>query len=105
VKRFRFLTSALMIGLLLVAGGPATAVVGPAGSVTGWGWDDFGQATAPALTDIVAIAAGGVHSLALHSDGTVTAWGLDSFGQTAVPSGLTDVVAIAAGYFHSLALN
>jgi hypothetical protein len=106
VKRLRFLTSMLMIGLLLVAGGPATAVADPGGTVTAWGFNLDGLMDVPAgLTNVVAIATRGNHNLALRADDTVTAWGYNEDGQTDVPEGLTDVVAIAAGYYHSLALR
>ena len=48
------------------------------GTITAWGWNDFGQATVPGTLDgkiVTAIAAGELHSLALTDDGTLTAWG------------------------------
>ncbi|MBN1392082.1 MAG: hypothetical protein JW947_04685, partial [Sedimentisphaerales bacterium] len=35
------------------------------GTIVGWGYDGYGQATPPAGNDFVAVAAGGYHSLAL----------------------------------------
>ncbi|HXI73859.1 MAG TPA: hypothetical protein VNN22_26245 [Verrucomicrobiae bacterium] len=84
-----------------------------AGTVVGWGSDNYGQATGVPgnlyysngivmlngliLSNVVAIAAGSQHSVALKSDGTVVAWGNNAFGQTNVPSGLSNVIAIALG--------
>lgn len=76
------------------------------GTVTGWGYDAFGQTDAPlGLTNVIAIAAGQFHSLALKTDGTVVAWGRNDCGQTNVPPFLTNAVAIAAGGNHSVALT
>jgi alpha-tubulin suppressor-like RCC1 family protein len=80
------------------------------GSIVGWGYDEYGQATTPDGNDYTAIAAGWVHSLALKSDGSIVGWGsnYDAFGhyygQSTPPTG-TDFVAIAAGGYHSLALK
>jgi len=75
-----------------------------AGTVIGWGNNNYGQATPPAgLSNITAIAAGYYHSLALKKDGTVVGWGLNSDHQVSVLSGLSNVVAIAGGGYHSLA--
>jgi hypothetical protein len=75
-------------------------------SVVGWGYNGYGQATAPAsLSNVLAVAVAVQHSVALRSDGTVVAWGDNSRGQTNVPFGLSNVVAIAAGALHSLALR
>ena len=76
------------------------------GTVVGWGYNYYGQASPPSgLTGVKAIAAGQHHSLALKSDGTVVAWGWNDSGQASPPSGLTDVQAIDAGDYHSLALK
>src|SRR5262249_495468 len=51
------------------------------GTVTGWGMNTAGAATAPLdLSNVIAIAAGNDSSLALKSDGTVVAWGANSYG-------------------------
>ena len=80
--------------------------------ITGWGLNDYGQATAPlGLSNITAIAASGNHTVALKSDGTVVAWGDDSnykrnyIALSTVPAGLSGVKAIAAGGYHTLALK
>ena len=76
------------------------------GTVSAWGYNDYGQTTVPTgLTNVIAISAGGFHSLALKSDGTVSAWGDNASGQLNVPNGLTNVVAISGGFYHSLALK
>jgi alpha-tubulin suppressor-like RCC1 family protein len=76
------------------------------GTVVGWGYNAFGQASPPAnLSNVVAIAAGYLHSVALLANGTVVAWGDNTYGQTAVPIGLTNVAAISAGDFDTLALR
>ena len=75
------------------------------GTVVGWGYDFYAEATVPVgLREVIAIAAGADHSLALKSDGTVVAWGDNGMGQTSVPVGLRGVAAIAAGGYHNLAL-
>ncbi|MEZ0325772.1 MAG: RCC1 domain-containing protein [Fimbriimonas sp.] len=75
------------------------------GTVTGWGENEFGQASPPpGLTDAVAISAGRAHSLALTSNGTIVAWGLNDAGQCDVPA-VNDFIAVAAGADHSLGLR
>ncbi len=74
------------------------------GSVIAWGANGSGQAIAPQLTNVLALAAGRAHSLALREDGTIVGWGDNSYGQTN-PSGLTNIAAIAAGDDHGLALK
>jgi hypothetical protein len=74
------------------------------GSIVGWGYDGYGQATPPDGNDYVAIAAGEYRSLALESDGSIVGWGDDGYGQARPPAG-NDYVAIAAGGGHSLALK
>ena len=76
------------------------------GSIVGWGWDFYGQASPPAGTDFVAISGGGLHSVALKDDGSLVSWGGEEYGQpvSGTPAG-TDYGAISAGYYHSLALK
>jgi alpha-tubulin suppressor-like RCC1 family protein len=96
-----------LTNLIAIASGDFHALALKAdGTITGWGNNVFGDATAPpGLTNVVAIAAGNNDSLALRNDGTVVAWGNNSYGQTNMPPGLTNVVAVAAGSFHNLALK
>jgi alpha-tubulin suppressor-like RCC1 family protein len=92
--------------LALAAGGYHNLALGANGTVIGWGYNYYGQTTAPAnATNVVAIAAGINHSLALRADGTVSPWGDNYSGQTDVPASATNVVAIAGGGRHSLALR
>jgi len=88
----------------IAAGGAHSLALKSDGSVVGWGWDYYGQATPPDGNDFVGIAAGVSHSLALRSDGSVTGWGHPDFGQAVPPEG-SDFVAVVAGYLHSLALR
>ena len=74
------------------------------GSIVGWGWNYYGQATPPSGNDFIAIAAGEYYSLALKSDSSIIGWGYDGFGQATPPSG-NDFTAITAGARHGLALK
>lgn len=101
------------------------------GKLVGWGADQYGQATGPAVvssertngiailarqaaTNIMALSAGNGFSLALRRDGKVLGWGhtfefIDQRGNYSpprvVPACLTNVVAIASKYDHGLALR
>jgi len=93
------------------------------GTVYGWGFNQFGQATGTEsrsidepmrglvtlrgsiLSNITAVAAGNGFSLALKQDGTVIAWGCNRRGQTEVPAELSHVIAIAAGNDFCLAVT
>jgi len=74
------------------------------GSIVGWGYNGYGQATPPTGKDYKAIAGGTYHSLALKSDNSIVGWGLNDDGQATPPIGI-DYTAIAAGGYHSLALK
>jgi len=108
----------LPAGIIQVSGGYGHSVaLTSSGVVYAWGDDDYGQATAPALTGVWEVVAGIYHSLALKSDGTVEGWGAGAagtptgtepnFGQAAPPdfSSANPAVALAAGGYHSLALR
>ncbi|MHC4418601.1 MAG: RCC1 domain-containing protein, partial [Planctomycetota bacterium] len=88
----------------LAAGEDHSLAIKADGSIVGWGYNIYGQATPPSGNDFVAISAGGAHSLALKADGTIAGWGYNFYGQTAPPSG-NDFVAVSAGGYHSLALK
>ncbi|MCJ7728505.1 MAG: hypothetical protein MUO27_01285, partial [Sedimentisphaerales bacterium] len=92
----RLFTAVLVISVLF-AGSKVRA-----GSIVGWGNNDYGQATPPA-GNFVAIAAGYGQSLALRSDGSIVGWGYNYWGQ-ATPPAENNYIAIAAGQEHSLAL-
>ncbi|MCS7048681.1 MAG: hypothetical protein NZ483_05235 [Verrucomicrobiae bacterium] len=81
-------------------------VVLPDGSVTAWGYNNWGQTDVPAAaTNVVAVSAGASHSLALRADGTIVGWGQNYYGQATPPASATNVIAIAVGYAYSLALR
>ena len=71
----------------------------PSKPVVAWGDNDSGQATVPALANVVQVAAGSGHSLALLGNGSVVTWG----DGAAVPVDLTLVTAVSAGSAHDLA--
>jgi hypothetical protein len=74
------------------------------GSIVGWGYDKYGQASPPDGNDFIAISAGWWHSLALKSDGSIVGWGDDRHGEATTPTG-NDFIAIAAGGYYSIALT
>jgi alpha-tubulin suppressor-like RCC1 family protein len=81
------------------------AVIGVAAGVTGWGYNPYGQVTAPAsVVNPVAVDLGLNHAVALMADGTISAWGQTYYGATAVPAGLGPVAQVSAGDFHTVAL-
>jgi alpha-tubulin suppressor-like RCC1 family protein len=124
----------LLIGAVAVcAMGMALAASAQAagGSVVGWGYNYYGEASGAAITtgcecaltpaqveglhDVTQVASGAYHTLALRSDGTVVGWGYNSEGQLgdgttesheapAPVHGLSNVVAIATGDYQGLAL-
>lgn len=79
---------------------------GTTGTVTGWGYRNFGHLDfPPGLTNVVSVKAGYAHALALRDNGRVVAWGNNGQNQATVPAGLSNVVMIAAGNAHNLALK
>ena len=113
---------------MLAVGGNYTVALKSDGTVSTWGYNQYGQlgdgtttqrntpVTVPGLTGVVSIAVGAMYTVALKSDGTVVAWGYNGNGQlgdgtttqrnspVTVP-GLTGVVAIAVGDNHCVALK
>src|SRR4051794_5141809 len=66
-----FTTQLVAAGLVLAPGLAAAAAAPPAGTVLGWGYNYYGQASGPAgLTGVTEVAAGDGYSLALKQDGT-----------------------------------
>jgi len=74
------------------------------GSLVGWGYNSYGQATPPAGNDYIAIDAGESQSAALRSNGSIVGWGRSDLGISSPPPG-NDFVAIATGGMHGLALR
>ena len=72
------------------------------GTITCWGYNHFGQATAPAGT-YSAVTAGVAHSCGLRTNGTITCWGNNDFGQVTAPAGTYS--AVTAGWGHSCGLR
>ena len=75
----------------------------PAQTVVGWGYNNFGQATAPPGA-YKAVSAGAYFAVGVKSDGTLAAWGQVSTNLTP-PPGLNGVVAAGAGTAHAAALQ
>jgi alpha-tubulin suppressor-like RCC1 family protein len=77
------------------------------GTVVGWGYNGWGEASAPEFTSKpVAIGASIQSSMAVLSDGSVVAWGYPGSGsQLTVPDGLANVVDISIGNSHAVALH
>ena len=90
--------------IAIAAGGNHSLALRSDGTIAGWGYNEFGQASPPDGNNFKAIAAGGSHSIGLKSDGSVVGWGYDGSGQADLPAG-KDYTAIAAGGYHSLALR
>jgi alpha-tubulin suppressor-like RCC1 family protein len=116
----------------VVTGMNHTCALTPAGGLTCWGWNRYGQlgngmltglAPNPTPVDVLeagvtAVAAGGVHTCSIDTSGGVQCWGRNRFGQ--VGNGLlcvlcptpTDVLgltapiaSVAAGGRHNCALT
>jgi hypothetical protein len=72
------------------------------GSIIGWGYNNYGQATPPAGNDFVAIAAGGYHSLAIKESCQYALAG-DLNGDCRVDLG--DLAIMAANWLIDCKLN
>ena len=74
--------------------------------VLGWGYNYYGQATAPAAaTNLVALGAGSQHALALRADGSLVTWGYNGYGLGSIPAAEVNIVAMAVGDYHDLVLR
>lgn len=75
------------------------------GTITGWGRNDFAQATGGRLlTGVTRVSAGDLHSLALLANGRITGWGFNNSGQASLANSVTGAVGVSAGSGYSLAL-
>jgi alpha-tubulin suppressor-like RCC1 family protein len=89
----------------IAAGGYHSLALKSDGSLTSWGWNEYGQGNPPKGNDFNAISAGwGNNYLALKSDGSIVGWGRNWDNQATPPDG-NDFKAISAGRNHSLALK
>ena len=83
---FQFAAGALLALLLSVAPLAQQSI----GSVEAWGYDNWGQATVPAVPNAgiayVQVSAGRWHSAAIQNDGQIVAWGRNDEGQCNVPA-------------------
>lgn len=109
----------------------AATALAAGGSVSGWGYDYYGQAngtpvtsgcecaglpgTVPGISDATQVSGGYYHSVALRANGSVVAWGYNGSGQlgdgteTNSPTpvavkGISNAIAVAAGGYSSMAL-
>jgi alpha-tubulin suppressor-like RCC1 family protein len=85
--------------------GLSSIIAAPINPVVAWGNNSNGQALAPVLANVAAVAAGNLHSIALLDDGQVVEWGKSVVGGNGpiVPKPtLTGVTDIAAGGSHNL---
>jgi len=67
-----------------------------------WGYNNDGQATAPAGT-FLSVSAGHEHTCAVRTDSTITCWGSNADGMSSPPSGLFR--SVSAGDTHTCALR
>src|SRR5438067_989994 len=71
-------------------------------TVTCWGWNAYGQATAPAGS-FKQISGGAQHTCAVKTDNTLTCWGDNQYGQlNNIPSG--SIKQFSAGSGHTCAV-
>ena len=71
------------------------------GSVTCWGGNEYGQATAPPGA-FSQLGTGYVHTCAIRTDGTIACWGFNNRGQATPPAGA--FTQVSGGGSHSCAL-
>lgn len=77
-----------------------------AGSVVGWGENNYGECNAPAPnSEFVAISAGFRFALGLRTNGKIAAWGHNEDYQCRVPEPNEEFAGVAAGGVHGLGLK
>ena len=86
----------------LAAGGSHTCGLFTDGTVSCWGANNIGQASAP-TGSFQSISAGYDHSCGVRADGTITCWGADHNGQASAPTG--SFQSVSAGQNHSCGLH
>ncbi|MDI9338802.1 MAG: hypothetical protein QM539_10325, partial [Alphaproteobacteria bacterium] len=77
-------------------------------TLTGWGYNYYGQANIPSASGITKIkdfAAAEFNSLVLKPDSTIYAWGFDGYGFVSYKPNLNNVVKIATKSNHGLAID
>ena len=74
------------------------------GTAVCWGWNDHGQATAPAGETFTAISSGRRHTCGLRIDGTAICWGDNIRGQASPPGGGT-FTTISSGRTYTCGLR
>jgi hypothetical protein len=100
IVRTVLMMAAVTSGLADRAWGQATT------QLVGWGYNYFGQTTAPSNgTNVTQIACGSGHTYALKNDGTLVGWGDNWAGQINTPSNATGVTQVACGGYHTYALK
>jgi hypothetical protein len=93
-------------GIVEISGGPNHALSRRSdGTIIGWGYNEFGQATSPpGLLSVNSIEAAQTTSLAIRNDYTVYKWG-GTFDSNDVPAGVNGIAQLDAGNQHVLALR
>jgi alpha-tubulin suppressor-like RCC1 family protein len=76
------------------------------GTMTGWGYNDYGQADVPSnVTNVFGFAAGGTYGIAITELGTLTLWGRTDYfydnisypTNRMLPTNLNNVISVCAG--------
>ena len=103
IKPIATLRMPIRAGAAIACGSEFTVAIRPDGTLTAWGYNNYGQTDVPSGGNVIQVAAGVHFAAALKSDGSVVAWGRNDQGQSSPPV-LSNAVAIAAGDAHALAL-
>jgi alpha-tubulin suppressor-like RCC1 family protein len=79
---------------------------GPGFPIVAWGWNDYGQCTAPTPNmGFLSVSGRYIHSMGLKSDGSILLWGNNWGDSHGVPSPNSGFVSIAAGLGHDMGLK